>query len=267
MKLPKGLTSLEGFSFTEEQVENNRLWKLEGNEFFLHTCRKPHTSIVANYRGKDVIDFEFNYLKKKSIALLTEYFLRKGKLTSVQFSGDLEDLSDMELIPQLRRNAIKKTLTFEEIEKGCSNLKHLLEEYCYEINWFTVVVHIGNHFREVKINSASTFGVIGSEIEGIEEELMSLILETIQVLGGQKGQKFNPIVLPLHEKVKHPLARSIEVLNKFYQVAGEDVRLELGMPKEEWDLIKANLTKHAGIGEETVLYRHEADRLIKGLII
>lgn len=264
LKLPADLTSLEKFSFQEEQVKSNRLWKLEGSDLFLHTCEKPYTSIVANYRGKDVIDFDHHNLENKDMALLAEHFLKEGKLSSVEFNGDLEDLSGLELIPDLRRKAFKKVLTHEEIEKGCTSLKLLINEEFYNINWITVALHVEGLIREVKINSASTFGVLGSSAPTVEQEVIKLVRETLSILG-INDLIFSLMDLPTHEVVAHPLARSSEVLQQIFESNGESVRLALGIPIEEWGLIRKDLERHASVSTDKVIYKHLAENLVKTL--
>lgn len=258
--LPEDLESLDQFTFREEQIQSNRLWKIANTHYYILGAEKQFKSIASTVRTKDTIDFLYNHLDEKQMKKIADYFLRKSMLTSVKFDGELSGLDNLELISQMRFKVLSQIMTEEDVQKGLSDLNYIVEERYGQVRVISIAVKVEGKMREFEMRTNGGINPIGIETEGTLDAILSLYEDLLINLWGVTDP-LEEYMLPPHETVIHPLAKQHAALLNLFEVAGDKVREEMGLTEKEWELIRTDLERHSIESKDLITYKHEAEKL------
>lgn len=284
LKLPDDLKDVSEFRFSRSQIETNKLWNIKDTPYYIHTAKDfAHSIIHHRIRKKDLIDFQIIRLSLEEMKKIFIHFIQKGEITSVDFPSEddyyaeiQEELSDI-LTQKIRSNKY----TPADIEKAIQEYEYIVEEEYLEPHSFRITrntpygqidftfystssLTVYRHIVFTSTNKESTNKEIDIN-QLLENEALSIFQEVCEVLGYTTNADCIPITLLEQKIMIHPLSKADDVVKALFALASDELRQQLDVSKEEWDLIETDLRKYTSSMKDKMIYEDEYHRILKEL--
>jgi hypothetical protein len=284
LKLPEDLKNVSEFRFTQSQIETNKLWNIKGTPYYIHTAKDfAHSIIHHRIRKKDLIDFQIIRLSLEEMKEIFIHFVRKGEITLVNFPS--EDDYYTEIQEQLSHILTQKVRlnkhTPNDIEEAIQEYKYIVEEELLEPHSFRITRN--TPCGQIDFTLYSTFSLtadrriifISTNKKGangetdidqlLENEALSIFQEICEVLGYTTNATCLPIPLLEQKTMLHPLSKADDVIKALFALASDELRNQLNVSKEEWNLIETAIRKYTSSMKNKIIYEEEYHRILKEL--